>query len=110
MSQKDKPLVWFHGDVKSPPFSKEARLETGYLLRLLQHGESIGMPHSRPMPSIGPCCHELRVPDKNASWRIVYRMDSDAIVLIDVFSKKSGKTPKHVIEICKHRLKDYDSE
>jgi phage-related protein len=110
MSPKDKPLVWFHGEVTSPPFSREARLETGYLLRLLQHGESIGMPHSRPMPSIGPRCHELRVPDKSASWRIMYRIDSDAIVLIEVFSKKSGKTPKHVIEVCKHRLKDYDSE
>jgi phage-related protein len=40
----------------------------------------------------------------------MYRIDSDAIVLIEVFSKKSGKTPKHVIEVCKHRLKDYDSE
>jgi phage-related protein len=110
VSPKDKPLVWFHGEVKSPPFSKEARLETGYPLRLLQHGESIGMPHSRPMPSIGPRCHELRVPDKSARWRIMYRIDSDAIALIEVFSKKSGKTPKHVIEVCKHRLKDYDSE
>ena len=110
MSPKDKPLVWFHGEVKSPPFSKEARLETGYLLRLLQRGESIGMPHSRPMPSIGPRCHELRVTDKNANWRILYRIDSDAILLIEVFSKKSGQTPKHIIDVCKQRLKDYDSE
>jgi hypothetical protein len=39
MSPRDKPLIWFHGEVKSPPFSKDARLETGYLLRLLQRGD-----------------------------------------------------------------------
>jgi hypothetical protein len=34
--RKDKPLAWLHGEVKSPPFSKAARIETGYLLRELQ--------------------------------------------------------------------------
>ena len=110
MSPKDKPLVWLNGEVKTPPFSEEARLGAGYLLRLLQRGESIGMPHSRPMPSVGHRCHELRITDRNVSWRIVYRIDSDAIVLLDVFSKKTGKTPKRVIELCKKRLKDFDSE
>jgi phage-related protein len=110
MSPKDKPLIWFHGEVKSPPFSKEARLETGYLLRLLQRGDSIGMPHSRPMPSIGARCHELRIVDKDVSWRIIYRIDPDAVILVEVFCKKTGKTPKHVIEVCKKRLKEYDSE
>jgi len=110
MSPKDKPLAWLHGDVKTPPFSKKARLEAGFLLRLLQRGESNGMPHSRPLPSIGARCHELRIPDRNLSWRIMYRIDADAIVLIEVFSKKTGKTPKHIIDLCKNRLKDYDSE
>lgn len=110
MSPKDKPLAWLHGDVKTPPFSKKARLEAGFLLRLLQRGESIGMPHSRPLPSIGARCHELRIPDRNLSWQIMYRIDADAIVLIEVFSKKTGKTPKHIIDLCKNRLKDYDSE
>lgn len=110
MSPKDKPLAWLHGDVKTPPFSKKARLEAGFLLRLLQRGESIGMPHSRPLPSIGARCHELRIPERNLSWRIMYRIDADAIVLIEVFSKKTGKTPKHIIDLCKNRLKDYDSE
>jgi phage-related protein len=110
MSLRDKPLIWFHGEVKSPPFSKEARLETGYLLRLLQRGDSIGMPHSRPMPSVGTRCHELRIVDKDASWRIIYRTDPDAVVLVEVFRKKTGKTSKHVIEVCRKRLKEYDSE
>ncbi|MCH8945033.1 MAG: type II toxin-antitoxin system RelE/ParE family toxin [Proteobacteria bacterium] len=109
MSPKDKPLVWMRGEVKTPPFSTLARLEAGFLLRKLQKGRRIGMPHSRPMPSIGRRCHELRIPDKGVSWRIVYRNDSDAIVILEVFSKKTGKTPKSVIDRCKARLRDYDN-
>ena len=108
MSPKDKPLVWMHGEVKTPPFSKQARLQAGFLLRLLQRGEKIAMPHSRPMPSIGRRCHELRVSDEKVSWRVVYRIDEDAIVILEVFSKKTGKTPKSVIDICRARLREYD--
>ncbi|MDJ0918971.1 MAG: type II toxin-antitoxin system RelE/ParE family toxin [Woeseiaceae bacterium] len=97
-----------HGEVKTPPFSKLARLQAGFLLRLLQRGEKIAMPHSRPMPSIGRSCHELRVADEKLSWRIVYRIDEDAIVILEVFSKKTGKTPKSIIDICRTRLREYD--
>jgi len=63
MSPRDKPLVWLHGEVKTPPFGWEARIEAGYLLRRLQQGDSIGLPRGRPMPSVGSRCHELRVND-----------------------------------------------
>ena len=48
----DKPLVWLHGEVKTPPFTTTARLEAGVLLRRLQRGEKLALPHSRPMPAI----------------------------------------------------------
>ena len=105
----DKPLVWLEGEIKSPPFSQTARLQAGYSLRKLQQGETLGMPHSRPMPSIGLRCHELRVNDGSATWRIIYRIDPDAIVILEVFSKKSRATPKAVINACKKRLKDYEN-
>jgi phage-related protein len=105
----DKPLVWLEGEIKTPPFSLTARLEAGYWLRKLQQGETLGMPHSRPMPSIGSRCHELRINDERATWRIIYRIDSDAIIILEVFSKKSRATPKGVIEACKRRMKDYDN-
>jgi len=104
----DKPLVWLEGEVKSPPFSVAARLEAGYLLRLLQQGESLELPHSRPMPTIGPRCHELRVNDEGIAWRIVYRADADAILILGVFKKKTRQTPRSVIEACKKRMKCYD--
>lgn len=68
------------------------------------------MPQSRTMPSIGRRCHELRITDTNSIWRIVYRIDEDAIVILEVFNKKTSKTPKSVIDVCKDRLRDYDDE
>jgi len=104
----DKPLVWLHAEIKTPPFSKEARTEAGVLLRRLQRGELISLPRSRPMPSIGSGCHELRVLDRDEAWRVIYRIDSDAIVIVDAFSKKTRQTPSPVIERCKARLRRYD--
>ena len=108
MSPKDKPLAWLHGEVKTPPFGQAARLEAGYLLRELQRGKSLGMPHSRPMTAIGPRCHELRVVDQQVTWRIIYRIDPDAIVIAEVFAKKTSQTPSTVIGACQKRLKEYD--
>ncbi len=30
MERKDKPLVWLHGEIKTPPLSSEARIEAGF--------------------------------------------------------------------------------
>ena len=100
--------MWLHGEVKTPPFSKEARLWAGYLLRRLQRVEKLAMPHSRPMPGIGPRCHELRIVDGDSTWRIVYRADRDAVIIVEVFQKKSPQTPKRVIATSKTRLREYD--
>jgi len=107
-SSKDKPLVWLHGKIKTPPFSAEARLTAGFLLRRLQKHEHLSMPHSRSVPSIGRRCHELRINDGDLSWRIVYQIDQDAIVILEVFNKKTQQTPKQVIATCKDRIRDYE--
>jgi phage-related protein len=108
VSPREKPLVWLSGQVKTPPFSTEARVEAGFLLRQLQAGRVLTMPHSRPMPSIGIRCHELRIQDKDRTWRIVYRVDSDAVVIAEVFAKTSQATPKQVIETSRRRFRQYD--
>jgi phage-related protein len=105
----DKPAVWLHGEIKTPPFSADARIEAGWLLRRLQRGESLELPHSRPMPVIGARCHELRVKDKGAEWRIIYRLDADAVVIAEVFAKKTRTTPATVIANCRRRLRAYDA-
>jgi len=102
-------LGWLHGQIKTPPFSKDARIEAGVLLARLQNGESLGMPYSRSMPSIGPRCHELRIRDADAHWRIIYRIDVDAILIVDVFPKTTRQTPKSIVDVCQSRLSAYDS-
>jgi phage-related protein len=102
-----KPLVWLHDEVKTPPFSRAARIEAGFLLRRLQNGELIGMPLSRPMPGIGSNCHELRINEAGTTWRIVYHVDVDAIVILAVFEKKSRTTPKQIIDVTRRRLRAY---
>lgn len=109
VTPSEKPLAWLRGEVKTPPFSRAARVEAGKLLRRLQQGESVVLPQSRPMSSVGPRCHELRIQDENRAWRIIDRLDSDAIVIVDVFAKTTRATPKRVIEDCQRRLRAYDA-
>jgi phage-related protein len=110
MGNHSKSLVWLHGEVKTPPFSRETRVETGVLPRQLQQGVLIGLPHSRPMPNIGERCHELRIRDAEKNWRIIYRIDDDAILIVEVFTKSTRTTPENVIDICKKRLSRYDAD
>ena len=84
-----KPLRWLAGEIKTPPFSAAGRIEAGVLLRKLQKGERLSMPRSRPMPEVGGGCHELRIKDERQSRRIVYRVDTDAIL----FSGSSRRRP-----------------
>jgi phage-related protein len=107
MKKADKDLVWLQGAITTPPFSKEARIEAGVLLRKLQQGEKLSLPHSRPMPSIGPGCHELRVQDRDVTWRIFHYVDTDAIVLLEITDKKTQKTPQRVLDNCRTRLARY---
>ena len=105
---QDKELAWLSGEVKTPPFSEAARIEAGFLLRKLQRGELLSMPQSRPLPSIGSRCHELRINDEEQTWRIIYRIDEDVIIIAEVFKKKTNETPKRVIDNVQKRLKQYD--
>jgi phage-related protein len=61
------------------------------------------------MPSVGTRCHELRIRDEDVNWRIIYRIDADAIVIAEIFAKKTNQTPSKIIGLCKTRLKTYDA-
>lgn len=108
MAYARRPLVWLSGEIKTPPFSADARLEAGVLLRRLQRGDKIGLPKVRPMPVLGARCGEVRVPDDTVIWRILYRLDTDAVVIADVFAKKTPTTPAYIIARAKARLRQYD--
>jgi len=108
IGRRDRPPVWLRDGVKTPPYSHAARLEAGYLLRLLQEGESLGLPHSRLMPVIGLRCHRLRINDEAGTSRIVHWADTDAVAILDVFKKTTEQTPPSIIETCRRRLREYD--
>ncbi len=78
------------------------------LLRYLQNGLTLAMPQAEPLPVIGPHCGAIRVRDEQHNWRIMYRVDADAVVLVKVYDKKAKKIPAEVITQCKQRLNLYD--
>jgi phage-related protein len=47
--------------------------------------------------------------DRGEPWRIVYRIDADAIVVVAVFRKQSRRTPTVIVADCQRRLRSYDS-
>jgi phage-related protein len=105
----DKPLRWLGGtEVRTPPVGVRARRDLGAALRVLQRGGHLSMPVSKPMPSIGARCHELRVRDEGKQWRLVYRTDPDAILVVDLFRKTTQKTPKQALARCQQRLRQHD--
>jgi phage-related protein len=104
-----KPVFFMTDEIKTPPMSVNARREAGFLVGRLQEGAALGMPLARPMPDIGRRCLELRVTDENVTWRVMCRVDPDAVLVIHSFSKKTQATPKSVIDLCKKRLALYDT-
>jgi len=105
----EKPLVWLHGQITTPPLGTKARIEMGYNLRLLQQGAMLGMPCARPVRTTGRGCYELRARDAGVNWRLMYRVADDAIVILGVFAKTSRATAERIVDICRRRLALYDA-
>ena len=62
------------------------------------------------MPTVGARCHELRINDDGVQWRILYRLDDDAIVISHVFEKTTAQTSKKDRELAQKRLRKYDED
>lgn len=103
-----KILLWLYGEVKSPPLSIDGRRELGYLLREIQEGVALSLPHSRPMPVIGSNVHELRVKDREGAWRLIYQIREKEILVLNIFKKKTQQTPQDMVEVCKKRIRHYE--
>lgn len=92
------------GAIKTPPISQAARRKIGFLLGTIQKGALPSMPLSRPMPSIGPNVHELRISDQAGEWRVIYQIRPNVVYVADVFQKKTQATPKRIIDQCRKRF------
>ena len=42
-------------------------------------------------------------------WRVIYRIDENAILIVEVFNKTTPETPQSVIDVCKDRLAKFDA-
>jgi phage-related protein len=114
MNQENYPkhLIWLADEIKTPPFYRSVRIEVGFLLQQLLNGELPTLPMSKPMSSVGERCHELRVNDlsNNKNWRVIYRIDDDAVIILEVFAKTTKKTPDNIIDRSQKRLGLYDPQ
>jgi phage-related protein len=52
-----------------------------------------------PRPADSGSEHELA---------LIYRVDPDAVIIADVFAKKTQAMPQPVVALCKRRLRQYD--
>ncbi len=43
-----------------------------------------------------------------ATWRILYRLDPEVIVIVEVFAKKTPQTPNSIVARYRQRLRRYD--
>ena len=87
--------------------SPTIKREIGEALRDVQKGISLGLPLSRPMPTVASGIHELRVRSATTVVRVFYFVKVvDAIVVFHGFQKKTQKTPTQEIAIGQQRLKE----
>ena len=85
----------------------EFKRQLADLLALLAEGESLGMPVSRPMPTIAKGVHELRLRDKTGAYRVFcFTKVQDAILVFHLFKKKTQATPKKELAVAQKRLKE----
>jgi phage-related protein len=83
------------------------RRQLAELFAFLAEGESLGMPVSRPMPTVEHGTHELRIKDRSGQYRVFYfTKKADAILIFHFFKKKTQETPAGEIETAKRRLKE----
>lgn len=88
-------------------FPKGVKQSFGKAIFELQQGFVLGMPISKPMPSVGAGVEELRVKDPSGIYRTFYfKKSSQGILVFHAFVKKTQKTPKREIEIGRKRLKE----
>ena len=88
-------------------FPEELRGDLADVLARLDEGHNLGMPLSRPMPSIGKGVHELRFRDRSGIYRVVYFLaGAGAIWLLHAFMKKTQQTPRQNIELAQKRLRE----
>ncbi len=91
-------------------FPEEIRGDLADVLARLDAGLLLSMPLSRPMPSIGPGVHELRLRDRSGAYRVVYALVQRGTVhVLHAFKKTTRDTPARNLELAKKRFMEVRS-
>lgn len=89
-------------EIRSWP--KGARENLGNdLSRLENHEDPLD---SKPMGKSLPGVHELLDEDKDFWYRVLYKLDSGWIYVLDCFKKKTNKTSKNDLKLARKRVSD----
>src|SRR2546425_800052 len=102
-------LALFHPKAREviKTFTTEVRKELGKAIFDLQKGHTLGMPLSRPMPSVALGVEELRIRDHAGIYRTFYfTKPARGILVFHAFVKKTQRTPLQEIELGRKRLKE----
>ncbi len=71
----------------------------------LMQGKILGMPISRPLPSIAKGLHELRLSSRSGEFRVFYLIRvGDSIYIIHAGPKKKQVIDKKTSELLKKRI------
>ena len=73
----------------------------------LQQEAKLGMPLSKPIPTVAAGVEELRVKDRTGAYRAFYYVRSKrGILIFHAFEKQTQKTPKSEITLGARRLRE----
>ena len=87
--------------------SEEVRGDLADAIARLEEGQKLAMPLSRPMPSIAPRVHELRLRDRAGIYRVFYALiGPGGIWLLHAHTKKTNAATPQTIDLVKKRLKE----
>ena len=87
-------------------FPLPVKEELADAMALLEIGEVLAPPASKPLGKIAKGLHELRLRDSSGQYRVIYLMRSrDAIYLLHAFKKKSQQIELRVLKTILERLR-----
>ena len=85
----------------------DVRADLADALARLDVGLRLSMPLARPMPTIGPGAHELRLKERSGQYRVIYAViEREVIYVLHAFKKTTEATSKRNIELAQRRLKE----
>jgi len=98
----NQPVAKFIAGLKP---GEQAKIARSFDL-LEEYGPEIGMPYVKHLPGTSGLW-ELRVPFGGQSFRLLFFIDSNLLVMAHAFFKKTPKIPLKEINTAIARLKDY---